>query len=385
MASTEPRTPPLPFEITENIIQLYLGGPYTFPDSHRRSDLAPLLLVCKGWQEYGERQLYRSIYISESCEDSADVAALLRATLSQNSRLAGLVCFFTFESKCLWDESVRTITQIISLSSNLTHLSISRLGEDWQTLDTTLVESLRHALAERSLKHFRLYSENCHNWIRKIDMLCSPEKTLALLENWPDLEEFSLVNGIALEYPFDFPPETPVRCLALRRVKVQGLNIACIFAKMAPSVEEVDIATHNGSVDIACLHTWSETLIRLNLDILKKQIHDIRYFPPLRNLRYLICSGTDVHPRFLETMNSLEELIYYVHPQQVEQLVNLFKAGTGSGDFLPELKFLDVLSPVSFLDPELIDAFPAALESLEEICSRRRISFTIENTGGFRN
>ncbi|KAH8107427.1 hypothetical protein DFH11DRAFT_1732408 [Phellopilus nigrolimitatus] len=391
MASTKSRTPPLPVEITENIIQLYLGGPYTFPDSHVPSDLAPLLLVCKAWHEYGERQLYKSISITVDSEDNkATDVLLLSATLSQNSRLANLVRFFAFESKCFGVEHVRAITQIISISSNLTHLSISRLCKDWQKIDTPLVESLWHALSERSLKYFRLHSAFCRDW-RARDKLCSPKKTTGLIANWPDLEEFSLVDGSASPNPFRSPPKTPARCLALRRVEVQGLDIACFLAKMAPFVEDVDITHDKFDGTLACLHTWSETLTRLSLYIVEGNSNVIRHFPPLRKLRYFRCEATDMHLRLLATMDSLEELFYCVRPQRAEQLVNCFREGTGSGDFLPALKVLHFRSAVLLLDPELkfrqgeydehgvnwVESSRAALKSLEKICARRNISFSV--------
>ncbi|KAH8107434.1 hypothetical protein DFH11DRAFT_1189358 [Phellopilus nigrolimitatus] len=392
MANTEPRTPPLPFEITENIIQLYLGGPYTFPRSHRPSDLAPLLLVCKGWHEYGERQLYESISITTDSKDSQAIGvSRLLATLSQNSRLANLVRFFAVESKCFGVEHVRAITQIISLSLNLTHLSISRLGEDWQKLDTTLIESLRHALAERSLKHLRLHSTYIRRGRGKYnDMLCSPKETLALLAYWPDLKEFSLIDDQNLHRNrFKFPAETSVRCLALRRVKVQGLNKARFLAKIAPFVEDVDIE-HYRFADmetLACLHTWSESLVRLKLHITKQPCDMIPYFPPLRKLRYFYCEVTHVHPKFLESMDSLEELFYYVNTRHVELLVNCFRLGAGSGDFLPALKVLHFrLCVQAKFDYDLkinwresVRAESKALVSLEEICARRSISFNVDD------
>ncbi|KAH8103786.1 hypothetical protein DFH11DRAFT_1734353 [Phellopilus nigrolimitatus] len=292
MATTEPRTPPLPVEITENIIQLYLGGPYTFPNSHFSSDLAPLLL---------------------------------------NSRLANLVRFFTFESKCFDDGTVFGITEIISLSLNLTHLSIRRLGKSWKKIDAPVGKGL------------------------ETDTLCSPEETLALLANWPDLEEFSLVDQGFHLYPLEFPTGTPACCLALRRVKVRGFDIACTLAKMAPNVKDADIA-HDTSMEmetLACLHTWSETLIRLKLCFAVELRVVIPYFPPLRKLRYFYCEAPAVQPRCLESMDSLEELFYCGHPEQVKQLVNCFRLGAGSGDFLPALKVLRFRSAFLLLDPEL--------------------------------
>ncbi|KAH8107417.1 hypothetical protein DFH11DRAFT_1188616 [Phellopilus nigrolimitatus] len=365
MTSTKLHTPPLPFEISEKIIQLYLGGPYTFPDSHRPSDLASLLLVCKAWHEYGELQLYRSISISENSEESEDREdsedsedskdsedneatglMLLSATLSQNSRLANLVRFFAFESKCFGVEHVRAITEIISLSSNLTHLSVSRLCEDWQKTDTQLVDSL--------------------------------------------------VDMSALRFRFEFPPETPARCLALRRIEVQGLDIACFFAKMAPFVEDVEIV-HDKFVYMdnrTCLNTWSETLTRLRLYMVEGNWKEIRHFPSgLRKLRYFRCEATDMHPKLLESMDSLEELFYYVDPERAEQLVKCFREGTGSGDFLPALKVLHFRSTVLLLDPKLefsqndyddwVEPSRAAFKSLEEICARRNISFSVDDSDGY--
>ncbi|KAH8103791.1 hypothetical protein DFH11DRAFT_1749628 [Phellopilus nigrolimitatus] len=411
MTSAVPRAQTLPFEITENIIQLYLGGPYTFPDSHRPSDLAPLLLVCKGWHEYGERQLYRSIYFttyskdsedsedseaSEDSEDNEDNKAigvmLLRWTLWENSRLANLVRFFTFESKCFDSDTVFAIAEIITLTPNLTHVSISRLSSHWQNLHPSAPPTLRHALSKRSLQYFRLFSTfRCMSEPpdEPPDALCSPEETAELIADWPDLEEFSLVEWGASSDPFELPPETPARCLALRRIKVQGLDTACFIAKMAPFVEDVDIAHNTVSGTLACLHTWSETLTRLSLYIVEGNSNVIRHFPPLRKLRYFRCEATDMHPRLLATMDSLEELFYCVRPQRAEQLVNCFREGTGSGDFLPALKVLHFRSAVLVLDPERrfsqdeydewVEPSRAALKSLGEICARRSISFSVDD------
>ncbi|KAH8107435.1 hypothetical protein DFH11DRAFT_1827343 [Phellopilus nigrolimitatus] len=398
MASTEPRTPPLSFEITENIIQLYLGGPYTFPDSHRPSDLAPLLLVCKGWYLYGIRQLYESISITEGSEDSEEIeyvdVMLLCKTLSRNRHLAELVRCFTFKSKCFSNLIVFAITDFISLSSNLTHICISRLDGHWASVDLRVAEHLRHALTKRSLKHFSLYSIHNGDFMYQSDPLCFPKKTLALMANWPDLEEFSLMDESAYQHPFELPPETSARCLALRRVEVQGLSIACALAKIAPFVEDAYIL-HDKPRDVgtlACLHIWSETLTDLKLCVEENNEKAIQDFPPLRKLRYFRCEATDVHPRFLEPMESLEELYYCARPQRAEQLVNCFRLGTGSGGFLPALKVLRCYPCLSLHDHlreiqegedsesriNRVEFLRVVSKSLEEICARRSISLIIE-------
>ncbi|KAH8110180.1 hypothetical protein DFH11DRAFT_1547679 [Phellopilus nigrolimitatus] len=363
MATAELRTPPLPFEITENIIQLYSG------DNDGSED-------------------------SEGSEDSkATSVELLSATLSQNSHLANLVRFFNFKSNCFMDKHVRAITQIISLSSNLTHLSIDRLDGFCQEIDSRVSANLRHALTERSLTYFRLFSSmNTQNLELRHDTLCSPNKTLALLANWPDLEDFSLLDEWDGSSP-DFPLDTPARCLALRRIKVRGLDVTKFLAKMAPFVEVANIH-HNDVVywdACSCLHTWSETLTHLKLYITDQdwdEWAEPKYFPfpPLRKLRYFLCDVGGMHPSLLKSMESLEELYYIAFPQMAEHLVNCFKLGTGSGVFLPALKVLHFGSAVVFL-PKLDFSYRssqdgynesrAAWQSLEEICAQRSISFKV--------
>ncbi|KAH8107431.1 hypothetical protein DFH11DRAFT_1637358 [Phellopilus nigrolimitatus] len=147
---------------------------------------------------------------------------------------------------------------------------------------------------------------------------------------------------------------------------------------MAPFVEDADI-THGNLVDmedLACLHTWSKTLTRLTLYIVQGDSGEIRYFPPLRKLRYFYCEAPVVHPRCFESMDSLEELVYCMLPEQAKQLVNCFREGAGSGDFLPALKVVR-FRPYLRRD-DYVESWRVVLKSLEEICTRRRISFSAE-------
>ncbi|KAH8107436.1 hypothetical protein DFH11DRAFT_1637381 [Phellopilus nigrolimitatus] len=218
------------------------------------------------------------------------------------------------------------------------------------------------------------------------------------MANWPDLQEFSFKNEVTYPNPFEIPPETPARCLALRCVRVQGFDMACVLTKIAPFVEGAYIlhneTRHGGT--LACLHRWSKTLVDLRLRVVEYNEEAFQDFPPLRKLRYFLCAATDVHPRFLETMESLEELYYTVRPQRAEQLVNCFKEGTRSGDFLPALKILCFRSAVLLDYPERfpgecddewvdrVEPSRAALRSLEEICAQRGISFSVDDCDQYR-
>ncbi|KAH8107428.1 hypothetical protein DFH11DRAFT_1189123 [Phellopilus nigrolimitatus] len=349
IASAEMHTPPLPFEITEHIIQLHLGTPYKFPSFHFAPDLAPLLLVCKGWYLYGRRILYEYITISD---DTPCGLLRLARTLQKNPRLARLVHSFAFESNIFSDWDVALLSQIISLSSNLTHISIGRAGIRWKKLQEPQgTDSLRRALAKRSLKNFRYYSTYRMDWDID-DMLLTPEELAGLMTSWPDLEDITFVPEETFYWQTEvrrlsFVPPTrgPGKCLALRRVELSVFDIPmCILAEIAPFIEEADIgkessSVHQGDGDIdlhTCLSLWSETLLHLKLP----NTSSLGELPSLRNLRTFYFGTGYMCPSFMKDMHSLEDLLYEGKLPEVEVLEGCFRSGTESGAFLPALKSL---------------------------------------------
>lgn len=285
-------------------------------DRRGTSVIVPLLRVNKSWLSIAERQLYRSISLSDPM-----TAHLLSHTLAQSVRLASLVSRLHLGTPHHIRDETRDHITILRQCVNVRHVKIS--GYNGYEL-----ESYRSALRLKSLISFAVSRYGLADW--EGDGFCTISELLDILSCWPKLEKVLLYSdALAPSGGFEDKLYKLKACPYLKDVDFRDIDIAVtdIFSlsAIAPSVEKLRISSWPGWSDqpdvlVSSLRQWANSLHHLYLyaeeergypptPIFPPPIDAV--FPSLIHLSYLYISSVQLAPASLQAAYAPLKNIHY--------------------------------------------------------------------------